>query len=449
MNRHNHQANTSDNTTIIDPALEFNHTTEPNLQKIPSTQEISDHQLHSTSHPEPVPDITHSSTVTLSTTEASPIIRHDPLTPQNQAIWDTYHAIQKQIADIQAMLQSAINLLQHDHMPHTITDATTQSDSPADQPHPNNRDLQTLADTSKVSHIPTTLLFDISNTSRLLHCDPISYSTTVHHRSNYKRSSYQLPSFDFLQIIKNMPDTYLPCTPTDILHKLWHSNLVPNTTTTIIWPSIWPKPNTHNLPIQTVLSPNCYTCETTATAITAPYSLKFDLSNFTLLLPVQAKQCYPTILLPAITSCASQIHRLPKNLMLSDLHPSTAIGIPTNLPQQDWYSVPKYPLQEHLRTDLMHFQWYYIGLHIKPPRQFTATLPTYSTDYPIRHSASLLYSMVGVAPALTDMMMKAYLPALATEFRPGPRSWITWTYGKHHTATPLPATPDKNLLRPP
>jgi len=415
MNRHNHQANTSDNTTIIDPALEFNHTTEPNLQKIPSTQEISDHQLHSTSHPEPVPDITHSSTVTLSTTEASPIIRHDPLTPQNQAIWDTYHAIQKQIADIQAMLQSAINLLQHDHMPHTITDATTQSDSPADQPHPNNRDLQTLADTSKVSHIPTTLLFDISNTSRLLHCDPISYSTTVHHRSNYKRSSYQLPSFDFLQIIKNMPDTYLPCTPTDILHKLWHSNLVPNTaTTTIVWPSMWPKLNTHDLAIQTVLSPNYYTCEMTRTAITAPYSLEFDPSDFTLLLPVLARQRYPTKLLTAITSCASQIHRLPKILMMTDLHHSMAIRIPTDPTQQDWYYIPRY-LQEHLQTDLMHFQWY-IRLHIKPPHQSTAALPKYSTDYSIRHSATLLYSMVRVAPALTDITTKAYLLALATKF---------------------------------
>ena len=97
---------------------------------------------------------------------------------------------------------------------------------------------------------------------------------------------------------------------------------------------------------------------------------------------------------------------------MTDLHPSMAIGMPTDPPQQDY--VPRY-LQEHLQTDLLQFQWY-IGLHIKPPRQFTAALPTYSTDYPIRHSATLLYSMARVAPALTDITTKAYLPALATKF---------------------------------
>jgi len=59
----------------------------------------------------------------------------------------------------------------------------------------------------------------------------------------------------------------------------------------------------------------------------------------------------------------------------------------------------------------------------------------------------MLYLMVQVAPALTAITMKAYLLALAAKFQTVPRSWLTWTYSKHHTDTPLLATPDKNLLR--
>ena len=125
---------------------------------------------------------------------------------------------------------------------------------------------------------------------------------------------------------------------------------------------------------------------------------------------------------------------------------------PTYPFQQAWYYIPKYQ-QEPLRTDLLDllpFPWYKglgLGLHIMPT-QSTAALPTYPTDLSIRRNA-LYYR---VAPALTAITTKAYLPALATKFRIGPRSWITrtsWTYGKYRTETPLPATPDKNLLRPP
>jgi len=110
---------------------------------------------------------------------------------------------------------------------------------------------------------------------------------------------------------------------------------------------------------------------------------------------------------------------------------------------------------EPLQTDLnlLPFPCWYkslgLGLHIMPT-QSTAALLTFPTDRSIRRSATLLYYMVRVAPALTAITTKAYLPALATKFRIGPRSWITtWTYGKYRTATPLPATPDKNLLQPP
>jgi len=193
---------------------------------------------------------------------------------------------------------------------------------------------------------------------------------------------------------------------------------------------------THDLPIQKVLSPNYYNCNTTTVAITAPYSLNSNQSDFALLLP--AKQCIPTKL--TVITCSLQTHRPPNILMMTELPPSMATGMPTNPLQQDWYYIPRYQ-QEHHLTDLLPFHWY---IHIKPP-QSTATLHN-STDYSIQHSTTLLYSMVQVAPTLTAITMKAYLLALATKFRIGHRSWITWTYGKHHTGTPLPATPDKNLL---
>jgi len=317
----------------------------------------------------------------------------------------------------------------------TLPEATTQLDSSSDQPHPINCHLQSSANTSNVSQPPTILLFDISNASSLLPQDPFSLLMTAHHWSNCKRSINQSPSFNFLQISANMPDTYLPSTPPDILHKLWHSNLAPNiTTATAVWPSIWQKPNTRNLPIQTVLSPTYYNSKTTTAAIIALNSPESDQSDFALLL--LTKWCLPTTL--TVPACSSQSHR-PSHF--TELPHSTA----TNQIQHDWYYVPWYYQQEqHRIITLLPFHQY---MHIKPS---TAALHKYpTTEYSIQCSATLIYYMVQVAPALTAITMTAYLLALATKFRTGPRSWITWTYGKHRTETPLPATPDKNLLRPP
>jgi len=198
-NHHNYQAEAPKNDENLDPAPEYAPNTEPNLQKIPTTLELSDHQLHSPNHPEPAPETTSSSTVTPSTAAVSPIIRHDLPTPKNQAIWDTYHTIQKQIADIQAMLQSAIDLLQCDNPPQTLSAATTQPLPPPDRPHPQYSDLHVLADNPKASQqITTILLFDISAIYHNLHRDPINPLTTAQHWNNYKRYSSPPAPFDFL-----------------------------------------------------------------------------------------------------------------------------------------------------------------------------------------------------------------------------------------------------------
>jgi len=234
---------------ITDPTPDADQTTEPNPHKIPNTPEISDHHLHSPNNSESSSEFTHSSTATTFATASSPTIRHD-LSPQpNQALWDNYHAIQKQIANIQATLQSTIDLLQHDRTP----DATTRPHPPSDRLHLINCDIQTLTDTSEVTQTPTILLFNISTISSLLPHDPINILMTAHHWSNRKRSTSQSPFFDFLPIPETMPDTYLPGTPTDILHKLWQSNLVLNPNANNVWPSIWQNPNTH---ISKVLSPH-------------------------------------------------------------------------------------------------------------------------------------------------------------------------------------------------
>jgi len=403
--RHNFPADTLDSNNTVDSAIEFDQTTKPNLWPIPTTPELPNHRLHSPNHPESAPKPTHSSFAMTPITASSTTIRHDLSEQQNQAIWDNYHAIQKQIADIQATLQVAIDLLRSDRTNQILPEATTQPHPPSDHPHPTNCDPQSLTDASKASQIPTILLFDITNIYSLLPRDPISLSTTAHHWSNCKRSSSQSPSFDFLRINETTPNIYLPGTPTDILHKLWHSNLVLNTNaTTNVWPSIWQNPNTHNLPIPKVLSPNCYNCDTTTVAITAPYSLD------------------PT--------CSTHIYR-PPNILMTEIPSSTTTTDPL----------------QHPRNDL-RFHWYIgLGPHIKTPS--SQPLPSYSTDHSIRHSATLLYFRVRDAPA-TAITTTAYLPALATKFRTGPRNWITtWPYGKHRTDTPLPATSDKNLLRPP
>jgi len=241
-----------------------------------------------------------------------------------------------------------------------------------------------------------------------------------------------------------MPDTYLRSTPADILHKLWHSNLVPNNiTTATVWPAIWQQTIYYDLlPIQKVLSPNYYNRETNKVAITAPYSHDSDQSDFTPLLP--ATRCMiPSKL--TIIKCSLHIRR-PNMIMMTEIPPSSTMNAtPTDLSQSDWYYAPK-SQQEHLRTDLLPFHWY-TGQQ-NTPTQSTTALPKYYTDHSIRRSArgSLIYS---VAPAPTAITTTAYLPALATIFQIGPEAWITWTYGKHHTETPLPLTPDKNLLQPP
>jgi len=193
--RHNYPANASKSDKIIDPAPDFEHNTEPTLQQITTTPEISDHHLHFPHHHEPAPEPTHSLRATTPSTASPMIIRPDLSTEQNQVIWENYHAIQKQIADMQSTIQSALDILQRDRMTQTLPDTTNPSDSLTDQLHPINRDPQSLADTSKVSQIPIILLFDITNTFSLLPRDPISYSMTAHH--NCKRSSSQPPSFDF------------------------------------------------------------------------------------------------------------------------------------------------------------------------------------------------------------------------------------------------------------
>ncbi len=425
MGQHNFPADTLDSDNTVDSAIEFDQTTEPNLRPIPTTPELPNHRLHPPNHPESAPELTHSSFATTPITAPSTTVRHDLSEQQNQAIWDNYHAIQKQIADIQATLQVAIDLLRSDRTNQILPEATTQPHPPSDHPHPTNCDPQSLTDASKAIQIPTILLFDITNIYSLLPRDPISLSTTAHHWSNCKRSSSQSPSFDFLRINETTPNIYLPGTPTDILHKLWHSNLVLNTNaTTNVWPPIWQNPNTHNLPIPKVLSPNCYHCDTTTVAITAPYSPD------------------PTV----ITCSATHIYR--PNILMTERPSSTARGTTTDLLQQARYYAPGYQ-HEHPRNDI-RFHWYIgLRLHIKTPS--SQPLPSYSTDHSIRHSATLLYFTVRDAPAATAITTTAYLPALATKFRTGPRNWITctWSYGKHRTDTPLPATTDKNLLRPP
>jgi len=212
-----------------------------------------------------------------------------------------------------------------------------------------------------------------------------------------KRSCSQSPSLEFLQLTENMPNTYLPSTPTDILHKLWYSNLVPNIpTTTAVWPPIWQKPNTHNLPIQPVLSPNYYNNEMTTAAITALYSSASDQSDFALWLPAKWHIRIPTEL--TVPTCSSQIHRnshRPSNFILTtDRSHSTATGLPTGTAplQQDYYVPWHQP--EHHQTDLLPFHWYY--MHIKPSTADLNKYPTINstTNHLIWHCATLLYSMI-------------------------------------------------------
>jgi len=81
------------------------------MNPISGQTQITHHQIHSPTHPESAPEPTHSSLATTPTTASSMTICHDLLEQQNQEIWDNYHAIQKQIAAIQATLQDAIDLL--------------------------------------------------------------------------------------------------------------------------------------------------------------------------------------------------------------------------------------------------------------------------------------------------------------------------------------------------
>jgi len=183
----------------------------------------------------------------------------------------------------------------------------------------------------------------------------------------------------------------------------------------------------------------------TTVAIIAPYSLAKDQSDFALsILPTKRHIATEQT---TVTICSLHIRRPPTMIIMSELPPFTTPNYPF---QQARYYIPKYQ-QEPLRTDLLDLlpfpRWYKglgLGLHMMPT-QSTAALPTYPTDRSIRRNATILYYMVRVAPALTAITTKAYLPALATKFRIGPRI-TSWTYGKHRTETPLPATPDKNLL---
>jgi len=165
--RHNFPADTAENGQTIDLATEFKQTTAPNLRSIPTTPEITNHQLHSPNHPEPAPTPTHSSIAINSTTAFSPTIRHDLSTEQSQAIWANYHAIQKQLEELQATLQSAIDLLQRDRITPTLPEVTTPSEPPSDRPHQINHHVKTLADSPTASQIPTVLLFDIAIIYRL------------------------------------------------------------------------------------------------------------------------------------------------------------------------------------------------------------------------------------------------------------------------------------------
>jgi len=209
-------------------------------------------------------------------------------------------------------------------------------------------------------------------------------------------------------------------------------------TTTAVWPPIWQKLNTHDLPIQTVLSPSYYNNETTIAAITALYSPASNQSDFALLLPARQHTHTPTEL--TVPTCSLQIHRnshRPSNfILMTEWSRSMATGPPTGTAplQQDYYVPWHQP--EHHQTDLL---------------PFTADLNKYptinsTTNHLIQHSATLLYSMIRFVPTLTAIATKAYLPALATEFQIGPRRRITRSHG-NCTDTPLPATSDKNLLR--
>jgi len=131
--------------------------------------ERPNHQLHSLDHPESATTPRHSSLATTAATAYSMTIHPDLSTQQNQAIWNSYHTIQKHIADIQAMLQSAIDLLQCDCKPQTLPEATTQLLPPYDHLQLINSDLPVLTDTPNANHIPTILLlFDISTIYGLL-----------------------------------------------------------------------------------------------------------------------------------------------------------------------------------------------------------------------------------------------------------------------------------------
>jgi len=153
------------------------------------------------------------------------------------------------MADIQATLQTAIDLLKCKPMLHTQPEATAQPHLPSDCMHSIHCDLQSLNNISNTSQMSTILLFGISiNYSPRA---PINNLMKVHHGSNCTRSCCQSPPFNFLWIIETMPNTYLLCTPTDILHKQWHSNLMPNiNATNIVWPYIWQTPKTHDPLIQ-------------------------------------------------------------------------------------------------------------------------------------------------------------------------------------------------------
>jgi len=342
-----------------------------------------------------------------------------------------------------------------------------------------------LTNIPTASRIPTILLFDLSTIHSLPCDDPIHLSTTAQRWNNCKRSSSPPPPFDFLRITETTPETYLQSTPTDILHKLWHSNLVPNNTTVNVWPSaIWQKtiPYYDLLPIQKALSPNYYNCETNKVAIIAPYSLDSDQTEFAPLLP--ATRCViPSI--STIITCSLHIIRRPNMSMMTEIPPSTTNGTPTDPSQSDWYYVPKYQ-HEHLRTDLLPFHWY-TGLQTTP----TAALPKYYTDHspwdPLTQLQPLLlhhsYWQRGtgnytydvptrfltatvhdpfqpltrlkfyskIVSFLNEASSLAYLPALTTKFRGWIRLWHrpAWSSSQYRTVPPRPATSDKNLLRPP
>jgi len=147
---------------------------------------------------------------------------------------------------------------------------------------------------------------------------------------------------DFLRIMgPTLPTTYFPCTPTDILHKLWHSNLpvvaVLLTTNTIVWPFIvLQTPNIQYLPIQTVLSPDTNNYDMSSTTVSL--SLNPDPTDFACFW-LQATQSLPTNMPANILMTSSlDIHRPIVKIKL----PPMATGTSTDTLWHDWYNTRKW-----------------------------------------------------------------------------------------------------------